>query len=153
MPIEHFVRAEDHLLVVAHVGTIGDDEFLSFYKGLYGSEGFDRTLTHLIDLRRANSSPRSSDVLRELADYMHRTFEETSAAPRVAVVAPEALTYGLARMYDSFSAGIPKSSTEGIPSSQHSRDSLTISSTDNWNTPGMAPISFLTPSPWTTKRG
>ncbi len=53
----------------------------------------------------------------------------------------------------SFDAGSPKSSTPGMPSAFAADASVTISSTDNWKTPGIDPTSRRWPLPGTTNSG
>jgi hypothetical protein len=53
----------------------------------------------------------------------------------------------------SFSAGRPKSSTAGMPMDAASLHSLSSSSTERRNCPGMGPMGSRTPRPWTAKSG
>jgi hypothetical protein len=107
MPIMYHVYTEHNLIVLEHMGRIPDDEFLEFYKELYESNASIASMNHLVDLRKADSSPRSSDVLHQLADFMQSSFEGLTTGPKVAVVASKDLSFGLARMYEAFADIIP----------------------------------------------
>jgi hypothetical protein len=105
--IEFRAEPEHNLAILVHVGTIPDDEFLAFYKSLYESDSVDTSMNLLVDLREADSGPRSSDVLRKLAEFMRVTLANAAVHPKVVVVAPKDLSYGLARMCDAFSDAVP----------------------------------------------
>ena len=84
-----------------------DDEFLSFYKTLYGDTQFDKSLNLLVDLRQTESSERSAAALNEFAYFMQRQFVDTNTTPKVAVVAPKDVSFGLARMFEVLSDDVP----------------------------------------------
>ena len=107
MPITYQVRREHHLILLVHIGTIPDDEFLAFYKSLYENDRIDPLMNLLVDLRQADSTPRSPDVLRQFAQFIQAKLKEVPEQPKVAVVAPEDLSFGLARMYEIFSYSVP----------------------------------------------
>jgi hypothetical protein len=103
MPITVHIRPDDRLVVLAHAGPVQDDEFLSSYRTLFDDARYDKSFNVLVDLRRAESAVRSPEVLRDLAEFVKPRFENTQAIPMVAVVAPEDISFGLARMYEAFS--------------------------------------------------
>lgn len=107
MPIKFYFRPNEKLVISVHVGTVNDDEFIASYKGLFESDRFDSSMNLLIDLRKADSSQRSTDALLQLAFLAQTTYQDSSAQPKVAVVAPEALSFGLARMAEAFSHKVP----------------------------------------------
>jgi len=107
MPITYRTYLEHNLIILVHKGRIPDEEFLSFYKPLYKSNTSFASMDHLVDLREADSSPRSSDVLYQFANFMQSSFESLTTRPKVAVVAPKDLSFGLARMYEAFADSIP----------------------------------------------
>ena len=107
MAIECRVRPEHNLAVLVHVGRIPDEEFLAFYKSLYESDALHPSMNLLVDLREADSAPRSSGVLRQLAEFMQTTYTDTTTRPKVAVVAPKDLSFGLANMYGVFAEAVP----------------------------------------------
>jgi len=107
MSIEYHVSAEHNLVILLHVGNIPDDQFLDFYQSLFGSDRFDNSMNILIDLRQTDSSPRSSEVLRRFADFVKVQYTDKTARPKVAVVAPKDVSFGLARMYAAFADSVP----------------------------------------------
>jgi hypothetical protein len=107
MPIEFESFPEHDLGVLRHVGIVADDEFLRFYSRLYDKREKRHTAGLLVDLRDADSTPRSPDALRSLSRIIQDCLQAVQHAPKVAVVAPRDLSYGLARMYDMYSEGIP----------------------------------------------
>ena len=107
MPIEFHFRPDEKLVISVHVGTVNDDEFIASYKGLFESDRFDSSLNLLIDLRQADNSQRSTDALLQLASIAHTIYQDSDAHPKVVVIAPEALSFGLARMAEGFSNRVP----------------------------------------------
>jgi len=107
MAIESHVRAEDNLVVLTHVGKIGDDEFLAFYNRFFKSDTFKPPMNMLVDLRKADSSPRSAEVLRRFAEFLQAERPDITSHTKVAVVAPKDLSFGLARMYEALSDSVP----------------------------------------------
>jgi hypothetical protein len=91
------------LAIFVHVGVVPDQEFLSSYRAFYEDPRFEKSAKVLVDLRRTDSSVRSSEALRSLAEFMGRQPAVSAARPRVAVIASEDLSFGLARMYQVFS--------------------------------------------------
>jgi len=107
MPITYQLKPDERLGILVHVGAVTDDEFLSFYKALYEENRFDKSFNLLVDLRQSESSVRSVAALNELADFMRGQFVSITARPKIAVVAPKDISFGLARMYEVFSGDVP----------------------------------------------
>ena len=107
MPITYQLKHDVKLVIFAHLGAVPDDEFLSFYKSFYEDTHFDKSFNVLIDLRQTESSARSPSALQETVDFMRRQFLNTSARPKVAVLALGDLSFGLARMCEVFSDAAP----------------------------------------------
>jgi hypothetical protein len=103
MPITYHLKLDERLLVIVHEGVVSDDEFLAFYKALYEDSRIDKSLNLLVDLRHTKSSGRSGPAVRELAHFMEGRFINIPARPKIAVVAPKDVSFGMARMYDFFS--------------------------------------------------
>jgi hypothetical protein len=107
MPITYQIRTDEKLLIFSHSGVVKDDEFLSFYKTLYEDNRFDKSFNTLVDLRRAESVVRSAAALNAFAEYVQQQYANITARPKVAVVAPKDVSFGLARMYAAFSETVP----------------------------------------------
>ena len=107
MPITYQSKPDERLVILIHVGAVSDDEFLSFYKALYEDTRFDKSFNLLVDLRQAESSVRSTAALNEFAHFVRRQFVNTTVRPKVAVVASEDISFGLARMYEALSGAVP----------------------------------------------
>ena len=105
MPITFHFHPEANLVIAVHVGTVADDEFLSSYKALYEDPRFDLSSDRLVDLRRTDSSARSTAALRAFAAFAREKHRDTTPRPRFAVIAPRDLSFGLARMYEVFGEG------------------------------------------------
>jgi hypothetical protein len=103
MPISYHLKPDARLVILIHAGAVTDDEFLRFYKSLYEDNRFDKSFNLLIDLGQTSSSVRSAAALRELAQFMQKQFVNTTARPKIAVVAPKDVSFGMARMYNFFS--------------------------------------------------
>lgn len=107
MTIEFKARPEHNLGILAHSGTIKDNEFIAFYTTLLKSDSFDPLMNLLVDLREADSSFRSNEALRRIAEFSKITLSDTTTLPKVAVVAPKDISFGLARMYENFLNSVP----------------------------------------------
>ena len=102
MPIELRPVPDHNVFILAHIGLVPDDEFLAFYKSFFESGVFDASMNILVDLQEADSRPRSQETLKEFAEYMQVVLKDDTIQPKVAVVAPKDLSFGLARMYEVF---------------------------------------------------
>ena len=107
MPITYKLKPDEKLVILTHVGAVSDDEFLSFYKALLKDTRFDKSFNLLVDLRQAESSVRSTAALSEFSQFVQRQFVNTTARTKVAVVASEDISFGLARMYEVLSDAVP----------------------------------------------
>jgi hypothetical protein len=107
MPITCQFKPDARLIIFVHVGVVPDEEFLSSYRAFYKDPRFDKSFNLLVDLRRTDSSVRSSEALRKLADFIRGALAISKARPKVAVIAPEDLSFGLARMSQVFSDTVP----------------------------------------------
>jgi hypothetical protein len=95
------------LIVFVHDGVVSDEELLSSYKAVYDDPDIDVSFNQLVDLRRADSTPRSAAALRGLVDVLRPRLERLACRPRIGIVAPASLSYGLARMFEAFSQSVP----------------------------------------------
>jgi len=107
MPITLQNRPGHNIYFISHEGEVSDNEFLTFYFQFLQSDGFDASKNMLIDLREADSSPRSANTLRQFAVFVKDQLNDLKTQPKVAVVAPRSLSFGLARMYQSFALTVP----------------------------------------------
>lgn len=107
MPITCRIQSELNLIILVHTGRISDEEFFAFYKGLYKNNTPLLSMNHLVDLREADSKSRTSYILRKLAEFLISSFKALTTYPKVAVVAPKDISFGLARMYEAFASNIP----------------------------------------------
>jgi len=107
MPIKSQIKPQQRLVIMSHVGSVPDREFLYSYKALFDDARYDKSFNMLIDLRRADSSARSPNTLRDFAAFVRQQFGDAELGPKVAVVAPEDISFGLARMYEAFSDSVP----------------------------------------------
>ena len=107
MTIEYNISPEYNLIIIVHKRTIKDDEFLAFYRSLFKSDSFDPSMNFLVDLRETDSTPRTSDALRQFAEFARRILGDAGTPQKVAVVAPNDISFGLARMYEVLSNDVP----------------------------------------------
>ena len=107
MPITFDIKPDKSLVVAVHDGVVPDEEFVSAYKLLLENDRFDDSYNLLVDLRRADSSARGTDALKGFAEFMRNQYANVGTRPKIAVVAPENISFGLARMYEAFSDSVP----------------------------------------------
>jgi hypothetical protein len=99
MPITFNFRAESNLVICTQKGAIPDEELVTSYKSLFDHELFANNMNLLVDLRSSISVPRSTEALIQFGQFTKAHFTKTERRPKIAVVAPNDLTFGLARMY------------------------------------------------------
>jgi len=104
MPITCEPRPDENLVIFRHVGEVTDIEFLTFYKRFFEDSNVSSALNLLVELQQTSSTPRSVGALRLLSEFLHGKFAGRPEQRRIAVVAPQHLSFGLARMYEVFSA-------------------------------------------------
>ena len=104
MPIKHRVVPECRLVISSFAGRITDEELLTSYRQFLGSTTVDLSYDHLVDLSNTDSDERSPEGLRSLAHLTESLFKKSQAAPKIAVVAPKTLSFGLSRMYGTFAS-------------------------------------------------
>ncbi len=104
MPIEYEIKKDLNLAVIRHVGTILDHEFLAKHLEINRAIGPD--MDRIIDLRQTDSKSRSAEFVHRIAQMAKQSASETNALPKVAIVAPANLSYGLARMFESYAGEI-----------------------------------------------
>jgi hypothetical protein len=107
MPIKFDIRPDHSIAIVVHDGVVLDTEFLTTCQALYAHDRFDYSYDLLVDLRRTDSSARSTKTLKGFADFMRNQYANVESCPKVAVVATENISFGLARMYEAFSDTVP----------------------------------------------
>jgi hypothetical protein len=107
MPITCKIEQEAGVVFFAHVGAVSDDEFLSSYRAFYEDARSDKSMNLLVDLRRTESSARGTAALQEMADLIQRQLAGIDVRPKIAVIAPKNLSFGLARMFEAFSDTAP----------------------------------------------
>ncbi len=101
MAVSYEIHESVGLVVSRHQGATEDDEMIVAYTALYADPAFDPAFSKLIDLREADSRSRSSQALRYLSEQTRSHYADTDAMSKVAIVAPDDLSFGLSRMYDS----------------------------------------------------
>ena len=107
MPISARFEKDAGLAIFTHRGVIPDEEFLGTYRTIYRDPRFEKTFNTLVDLREAESSIRSPEALRTMVNIRDRWLGDLEVNPRVAVVAPADISFGLARMYEAYSDALP----------------------------------------------
>ena len=107
MPITISSKREHNLIIITHKGVISDNEFLEFYSRFFQSDTLGSSKKLLIDLREADSNQRSTGTLHQFAGFVRKQLKDPKVKPKVAVVAPKSLSYGLARMYQSYADSVP----------------------------------------------
>lgn len=107
MPIKCRFEEAAGLVVFVHRGVVPDKEFLSTYRVCHQDPRFKKTFHVLVDLREAKSGVRSPEALRSIAEFRRQWLDNPDVAPKVAIVAPADISYGLARMYEAYSDAMP----------------------------------------------
>ncbi len=109
VPVLHRFVSELNLMIVTHVGIILDEEFLESYRKIFSESSFNRSINFLVDLRLTHSSTRTPTALQASSDFMKKLFKgfKTDQNSKVAVIATDDLSFGLARMVEAYTFEIP----------------------------------------------
>lgn len=107
MPISCRYKPEMKLVIFAHEGHVTDEEFLSFYRIYFEDPKFEDYCNYLVDLRLADSTSRKPEALLHLAAFLKQNYEDHSVEINIAVVAPQDLSFDLARAYEVYSCALP----------------------------------------------
>jgi len=115
MPIAYGIDPERRLVVASPFGTLTDQDIFGYQRELWSRPevaGFDE-LVDMTDVERIDlPSPQRVIDLAELSASMDTRPEGVAAAPRMAIVAPTDVAFGLGRMYQAYrrmkSQGTPR---------------------------------------------
>ena len=108
MPITFHFRPEENLVVCIHKGSRSD--ILESYKSMYENDSFDISMNRLVDVRQVGSSDISKpDSLEQLASFTKSQFAgvKLDVRPKIAIIAPSDIGFGMSRMYEIYSDVIP----------------------------------------------
>jgi hypothetical protein len=107
MPISCRYKPEMKLVIFVHKGHVTDEEFLSFYRAFFKDQKFENYCKYLVDLRQADSTRRKTEALFNLAIFLKNHYQDLSIEMCIAVVAPQDLSFDLARTYEVLSSTLP----------------------------------------------
>ena len=110
MPIKFSIDRENQVLRSIFVGEISDSDQLQAYKALFAGEDWVPGYPEIVDLTRADMSKTTSHGLKEVSIICAKAFSRhgITFCP-TAVVAPEDLQFGIARMYSGLTGESPES--------------------------------------------
>jgi hypothetical protein len=112
MPLTVRVDAAQRVCYTVATGTVTDADVLDTYGGELANPAFDPALDQIFDGRAIDRVEVTSDALRTLADLVVDVDGALPPGihPRVAIVVPTDVAFGLARMYQAYceSRGTPK---------------------------------------------
>ena len=108
MPILHTINEKIGVVVSSWVGKISGSEILPSYKQLYESDLWKPGLNEIVDLRDADMSSVSSEILSDLAAMVEGYTKGKCQGFKTAVIAPEDLPFGISRIYEAHSYDSPE---------------------------------------------
>ncbi len=108
MPILHTINEQLGIVLSSWVGQISDSELLPSYQQLYENELWKPGFHEIVDLRDADMSSVSSEGLDRLASMVKRYTIGKCDEFKTAVVAPDDLHFGIARIYEVHSSESPE---------------------------------------------
>lgn len=108
MPILHTINEQLGIVLSSWVGQISDSELLPSYQQLYENELWKPGFHEIVDLRDADMSSVSSEGLDRLASMVKRYTIGKCDEFKTAVVSPDDLHFGIARIYEVHSSESPE---------------------------------------------
>ena len=108
MPITIHFRPEENVAICVHIGVTPDNEFLATMEGMCKDDLFSISMNRLIDVRQATThGSRSASALRQLGVFMSSRYPKTDTHPKIAVIAPTDINFGISRMYQAYADEVP----------------------------------------------
>ena len=108
MPIVYAIEPDRNRVTLTYTGTITDRELFESFDRLYRDPAHRIGMDELSDLRLVHNVTVTSVGLHALADQTARNLDHARQTWRVAVVAPQDVVFGLARMYGLFREESPE---------------------------------------------
>lgn len=101
MPIKFLVHGEEGYFVSKWSGELTDQEIMDAWTEFLNGPEWRPGLNELADVSNADISRISSHVIKQLADYTTRFYEQHNMGRPVkaAIFAPKQEQYGMSRMY------------------------------------------------------
>lgn len=108
MTIKFRFRPDFNLVICTHTGHTPEHEYLATYKSLYEHESFDKSMNRIVDLRLADALELDTKTLKLSASFVRAKYGEMKeqALPKIAVIAPEDLVFGLGRMFEGLTGDL-----------------------------------------------
>jgi hypothetical protein len=107
LAIRHTIHEDLGIVVSTWTGPASDSELVSRCRELYEDERWRPGFHEVVDLREAGMAEVSGSALQALAEMVDSYAE--GHAFKTAIVAPENLPFGLARMYEAYALESPES--------------------------------------------
>ena len=101
MPIDIRVDSAERVRYSYVTGVVTDADAIDAYERVVDDPDFDPTLDVIADMTGVARLEVTASRVRELAERRARNARLNAARPRVAIVAPSDVMFGLARMYES----------------------------------------------------
>ena len=108
MPILHTINEELGVVLSSWVGDISDSDLLPSYNQLYQNENWKPGFDEIVDLRNADLSDVTSEGLERLSSTVKHITAGKCEVFKTAVIAPDDLPFGLARVYEAVSVDTPE---------------------------------------------
>jgi len=108
MPIEVKIFKEDQLLLSSFVQEVTNYEMISSYEKLMKTNEFFTVNKELVDMRDCSLADISKEAFLSLSSLVESYLNEKYLDFKTAIVAPEDLSYGLSKLYESYSEHSPE---------------------------------------------
>ena len=95
--MEHSLRIEQGILVATTSGPAEADGWTRLHEAILAEPGFVPGMPILIDHTALDTNRVNADVARTIGELV-RAYEGRESYSRIAIVAPETVSYGFARM-------------------------------------------------------
>lgn len=103
MPIDIEIDAKRQRIDTRATGVVTVQDLLSYYQRLHDHPDFNLGMSELWDASAITDTRLSSDDLREFSSVTE-PYTRQGASARVAILVPDDLGFGLARMYELLQA-------------------------------------------------
>lgn len=108
MPIHFTMHYDQGYYVANYIGLISDTELVESWEKFFYSDKWRTGLCNFSDLRQADTEIVTGEGVIKLAKLINRVYQEHNGGDKkAAILVPDSLLYGMARMFTSWMGDSP----------------------------------------------
>ena len=109
MTVNNQIDLENNLIVRTISGELTLPDILAAFNDSLTDEDFSKDMNVIWNFNDADISVGTTDEILEIIDYIKNSMDKRGSDYKIALVAPEELSFGLSRMFASYGSELPLS--------------------------------------------